>query len=445
MKHSEKQSVSQTGHLKAASVLPEPIAAAVEDIPGVRVAQRSFADLTTLRVGGTPRAVVECGSAESLAAIVRIFDDANLPILIVGGGSNLVVGESAEVTDLFVVLAADAVDAGEDAAPAFDIDLDTGVCSAFAGVEWDRFVAATVELGLGGLECLSGIPGSVGATPVQNVGAYGAEVSQVLRRVRLYDRTSQEHEWVQPESLDLAYRYSNLKFTNRAVVTEVEFQLDSSGQSLPLRFGELARRLGVTSENSGAGAQAGGRGEIRRPAKDVRAAVLELRAGKGMVLDAADHDTWSAGSFFTNPVISGGSGVDAEAAKDAVVAAVRAEVGDAEADSMPLFNVGSPEAPAYKFSAAWLIERAGFHKGWHVPGNSRAGLSTKHTLALTNRGEAESADIVELAAAVRDGVFEAFGVELVPEPVWVGCGCRRLSGSELLVGNFANMPPFERM
>ena len=142
--------------------------------------------------------------------------------------------------------------------------------------------------------------------------------------------------------------------------------------------------------------------------------MLELRAGKGMVLNAEDHDTWSAGSFFTNPVVAG------EAARDAVVAAVRERVGEAEAEAMPLFSVGTPENPEFKFSAAWLIERAGFHKGWQVPGRERAGLSTKHTLALTNRGGASSEDLVALAAAVRDGVFDAFGVELVPEPVWIG-------------------------
>lgn len=403
-------------------------------IPGTRVTSRSFAEMTTLRIGAAPAGVVECSSAEAVAQVVSFLDAHTQPLLVVGGGSNLVVGEGDAVSQLVVVLlsagdeeAGDSEDvAGDEAGETgVMIDRETGMVRAFAGVEWDQLVAATVEAGLGGLECLSGIPGSVGATPVQNVGAYGAEVAQVLRRVQLYDRTSGELEWVEPSALDLGYRYSNLKFTSRAVVTAVEFQLTTDGLSVPLRFGELARRLGVDADEAAAG-------EIRRPAADVRQAVLELRAGKGMVLDAADHDTWSAGSFFTNPIVTG------EEARDAVVAAVREKCGDAEAESMPLYPVkgGGASAsggagaaagaaagvgePQFKFSAAWLIERAGFAKGWHVPGNDRASLSTKHTLALTNRGSATSADVVELARAVRAGVQEAFGVVLEPEPIWVG-------------------------
>lgn len=396
-------------------------------IPGTRVTSRSFAEMTTLRIGAAPAGVVECSSAEAVAQVVSFLDAHTQPLLVVGGGSNLVVGEGDEVSQLVVVLlSAGDEEAGETRVM---INRETGLVRAFAGVEWDQLVAATVEAGLGGLECLSGIPGSVGATPVQNVGAYGAEVAQVLRRVQLYDRTSGELEWVEPSALDLGYRYSNLKFTSRAVVTAVEFQLTTDGLSVPLRFGELARRLGVDADEAAAG-------EIRRPAADVRQAVLELRAGKGMVLDAADHDTWSAGSFFTNPIVTG------EEARDAVVAAVREKCGDAEAESMPLYPVkgGSASAsggaggaagagvgggagagePQFKFSAAWLIERAGFAKGWHVPENERASLSTKHTLALTNRGSATSADVVELARAVRAGVLDAFGVVLEPEPIWVG-------------------------
>lgn len=396
-------------------------------IPGTRVTSRSFAEMTTLRIGAAPAGVVECSSAEAVAQVVSFLDAHTQPLLVVGGGSNLVVGEGDAVSQLIVVL----LNAGNEQVgeTGVTIDRETGLVRAFAGVEWDQLVAATVEAGLGGLECLSGIPGSVGATPVQNVGAYGAEVAQVLRRVQLYDRTSGELEWVEPSALDLGYRYSNLKFTSRAVVTAVEFQLTTDGLSVPLRFGELARRLGVDADEAAAG-------EIRRPAADVRQAVLELRAGKGMVLDAADHDTWSAGSFFTNPIVTG------EEARDAVVAAVREKCGDAEAESMPLYPVkgGSASAsggaggaagagagggagagePQFKFSAAWLIERAGFAKGWHVPGNERASLSTKHTLALTNRGSATSADVVELARAVRAGVLDAFGVVLEPEPIWVG-------------------------
>ena len=400
-------------------------------IPGARVTSRSFADMTTLRIGAAPAGVVECSSAEAVAQVVSFLDAHTQPLLVVGGGSNLVVGEGDEVSQLVVVLlSAGGGEGGVDKKGAEEksveddvmIDRETGVVRAFAGVEWDQLVATTVEAGLGGLECLSGIPGSVGATPVQNVGAYGAEVAQVLRRVQLFDRASGELEWVEPSALELGYRYSNLKFTSRAVVTAVEFQLTTDGLSVPLRYGELARRLGVDADEAAAG-------DIRRPAADVRQAVLELRAGKGMVLDMADHDTWSAGSFFTNPIVTG------EEARDAVVAAVREKCGDAEAESMPLYPVKGGGAgaggvagagaagvgePQFKFSAAWLIERAGFAKGWHVPGNDRASLSTKHTLALTNRGAATSEDVVELARAVRAGVREAFGVVLEPEPIWVG-------------------------
>lgn len=414
--------------------------------PDIRATDTTFAELTTLRIGGRPAGVIECLSPEALRWVVSELDATRASFIVVGGGSNLVVGDGSEISELIVVWATTSdsssldslVDSGH-----MSIDQSTGIVRAYAGVEWDQLVAATVEAGLGGLECLSGIPGSVGATPVQNVGAYGAEVSQVLSRVQLYDREAKTWEWVSPESLDLAYRYSNLKFTNRGVVTAVEFQLRTDALSTTLRFGELARRIGVTAEEVTTAAAAIERNEestaARRPVAEVRHAVLQLRAGKGMVLDPEDHDTWSAGSFFTNPIVAG------EAARDAVIAAVRERCGDEEADSMPVYsagqsavsdsavsNSGSAEAgratastsdlrvERYKFSAAWLIERAGFSKGWHVDGNEVASLSTKHTLALTNRGGATSRDIVELARAVRDGVQEAFGVTLEPEPIWLG-------------------------
>lgn len=437
-------------------------------IPGAEVVERTFADLTTLRIGGAPAAVVACSSPSALAAVVSLLDANSVPLLVVGGGSNLVIGEGESVRETVVVWATDsvgdaeaavegaAVDATETVGADGDadegdihIDVASGVVRAFAGVTFDQLVQATVEAGLSGLECLSGIPGSVGATPVQNVGAYGAEVSQVLRRIQLFDRSGDEGRelyWVEPEDLDLAYRYSNLKFTNRAVVTAVEFQLGTDGLSVPLRFGELARTLGVAEEDARAGAEA-----ARRPVADVREAVLRLRAGKGMVLNKEDHDTWSAGSFFTNPVVEG------VAARDAVIAAVRAKCGEEKASSIPVFAAGragasedgavkagagsvgavgvagvrdgsgtetlaaeAADTERFKFSAAWLIEHAGFNKGFSVEGHEGASLSTKHTLALTNRGSATSTDIIALAKAVRDGVYEAFGVHLEPEPVWVG-------------------------
>ncbi|RRQ02008.1 UDP-N-acetylenolpyruvoylglucosamine reductase, partial [Corynebacterium bovis] len=296
-----------------------------------------FAHLTTLRTGDTPAATVACTTPEAVAAVVRDLDAAGRDVLVVGGGSNLVVGE--DVGGLVVVLVttgddarltgADAPAPGDPAGGDVTVDRRTGTVRAFAGVTWDDLVARTVAEGLGGLECLSGIPGSVGATPVQNVGAYGAEVSQTLSRVHLHDRTTGRSGWVGPEDLDLGYRHSNLKFTGRAVVTEVEFTLRTDGLSLPLRFGELARRLGVDAD---AAADAGD--GARRPVAEVREAVLDLRRGKGMVLDPDDHDTWSAGSFFTNPVVVG------DAARDAVIARVRERCGDAEAAAVPCYAAG---------------------------------------------------------------------------------------------------------
>ena len=354
----------------------------------------AFRDLTTLRLGGRPVAAVRCATVGAVVEVVRILDDAGVPLLIVGGGSNLVVAD--EPGDLVaVVIEADDVVLGTSG---HGLDVDGATVEAEAGAVWDDVVEMSVAAGFGGLECLSGIPGSAGATPVQNVGAYGAEVSSTLEGVRLYDRRTGVDEWVSPESLDLAYRYSNLKFTARAVVLAVRFRLTVDGLSAPLRYGELAKRLGV-------GPEEGVSGEARRPVADVREAVLALRRGKGMVLDDADHDTWSAGSFFTNPIVG-------EAEVESVRERVAATCGDDVAQSMPSY-------PGGKLSAAWLIERAGFPKG-HPGEGAPARLSTKHTLALTNRGDATAADLIALAREIRYGVRDAFGVSLVPEPVWIG-------------------------
>ncbi|WP_436975346.1 UDP-N-acetylmuramate dehydrogenase [Nocardia asteroides] len=337
-----------------------------------------LAELTTLRVGG-PALLAECGSTEALIATVTALDAADIRVLLIAGGSNLLIddagfdGMAVRVGNTGVRLGADSV-------------------LAEAGANWDEVVAATVAAGLGGLECLSGIPGSAGATPVQNVGAYGVEVATLLRRVQLLDRKSGEVRWAEPAELGFGYRTSVLKHSDDAVVLAVEFTLDPSGRSAPLRYGELARALGAAD------------GETR-PAAEVRAEVLRLRAGKGMVLDPADNDTWSAGSFFTNPV------VDADRLPQ-VLAAVTAHLGEVAVPTYP-----APDGT--KLSAGWLIERAGFAKGF--PGEQAAArLSTKHTLALTNRGSATAADIAELARTVRAGVLDRFGVTLEPEPVTVG-------------------------
>lgn len=373
---------------------------ALADVPDLVVVPHTrLADLTTLRIGGRPRALVECRAAEAVTAAVRALDVAGVPVLVLGGGSNLVVAGG----DLNLVVVA--VRNREVAYQRAGADRDAAgtagaggiVVRAGAGLTWDDLVADTVARGYGGLECLSGIPGSVGATPVQNVGAYGVEVAQVLHRVRWYDRATGTDEWVSPGALGLAYRTSVLKNSDRAVVLEVEFRLDGTGRSEPIRYAELAGRLGVPP------------GERTDPAT-VRRTVLELRRGKGMVLDDDDPDTWSAGSFFTNPVVR-------EEDLPTVRSRVADRLGAEQAEQMPAFPAA---AGGVKLSAGWLIERAGFGKG-HPSSSSRARLSTKHTLALTNRGSATADDVIALAREVRDGVREAFGVDLHPEPVWVGC------------------------
>lgn len=352
----------------------------LNEIDGVELdPQVTFADLTTLRIGGSPRACVRAATPAAAAQAIAAIDASPAPLVIVGGGSNLVVADG-QLDYVAVLLDFDAV----------AIDAESGIVRAEAGANWDAVVAATVEAGLGGIECLSGIPGNAGAVPVQNVGAYGAEISDVLTQVKLYHRDSGQTEWVPASDLELAYRYSNLKFTGRAVVLEIELQLTTDGLSRPLRFGQLTDTPGE-----------------QRPVADVREQVLSLRRGKGMVLDASDHDTWSAGSFFTNPIVP-----------SAVADSIQAATGE---DSMPRHVVSGEDGERgtqEKLSAAWLIQRAGFDKGY--PGHGAATLSTKHTLALTNRGGASADDIVRLARDIRAGVKKAFGVELVPEPVWLG-------------------------
>jgi UDP-N-acetylmuramate dehydrogenase len=251
-----------------------------------------------------------------------------------------------------------------------------------AGVDWDHVVRLTVDEGYAGLEALSGIPGRVGAAPIQNVGAYGQEVAQTVGWVRALDRRTHDVVLLSPEECGFGYRDSVFKRSDRYVVLAVAFALEHSRLGAPVRYAELARRLGVEV------------GE-RVPATDVRAAVLELRRGKGMVLDAEDHDTWSAGSFFTNPLLP--------------------------ADQAAALPENAPRWPTddgrVKTSAAWLIEQAGIGKGH---GSGAARVSTKHTLALTNRGAATTAELLVLAREIRAAVQDRFGVTLVPEPVLVG-------------------------
>ena len=347
---------------------------------GARVAEAvPLAPLTTLRVGPTARRVITCTSTEQIVATLRQLDAERAEqVLVLAGGSNLVISDA--VTDLTVVrLASDG------------LTIDGDILRVEAGAAWDDVVAAAIERGLGGLECLSGIPGSAGATPVQNVGAYGAEVSDTITRVRLLDRRSGAVGWVPAAELRFGYRTSALKGADArpAVVLEVEFALDASGRSAPLRYGELTTALGVAS------------GERVDPTA-VREAVLRLRRRKGMVPNADDHDTWSVGSFFTNPVVAD---------------EMYRRLADRVDGPVPHF----PAAEGVKLAAAWLVERAGFSKGYPGSDTAACRLSTKHALALTNRGDATTADVLALARALRDGVRDVFGITLTPEPALVGC------------------------
>ncbi|MGH3936628.1 MAG: UDP-N-acetylmuramate dehydrogenase [Pseudonocardiaceae bacterium] len=342
-----------------------------------------LAAFTTLRLGGPARRFLSVTTARACVEAVRDADAAGEPLLLLSGGSNLVVGDGG-FDGTAVRLASSGL----------RIDGD-GILHAAAGEDWDAVVAHTVAAGFGGLECLSGIPGSVGATPVQNVGAYGVELSDLLCDVDLYDRRCGAVRTVPAAALRLGYRTSALKGTDAAVVLRVRLALHRDGLSAPIRYPELA---GVLDVEPG----------TRVPAALARRAVLGLRRGKGMVLDPNDHDTWSAGSFFTNPVLDA-----AQAA--AVLEKIRARLGS----DLPVPRYQA-DTGRIKLPAAWLIERAGFTRGHRGPGG-RAALSGKHTLALTNRGGARTADLLALAREVRDGVASCFGVTLTPEPVLVGC------------------------
>ncbi|MGV0793921.1 UDP-N-acetylmuramate dehydrogenase [Mycolicibacterium sp. XJ1819] len=331
-----------------------------------------LAPLTTLRVGPVARRLIRCDTTQKVIDVLRTLDG---DPLILAGGSNVVLAD--DLPDLTVVLIANS-----------EITVEDTVVRAEAGASWDDVVVTSLAHGLGGLECLSGIPGSAGATPVQNVGAYGAEVADTIRRVRLLDRRTGEQRWVTPETLRFGYRTSVLKGSQDSIVLEVEFALDPDGRSAPLRYGELTKALGAEPDS-------------RVDPTEVRAAVLALRARKGMVLDDPDHDTWSVGSFFTNPVVT---------------PATLRRISDSVEGPVPNY----PAPDGVKLAAGWLVERAGFAKGY--PGEGAvARLSTKHALAITNRGGATTADVIALARTVRDGVRTTFGIDLVPEPTLVGC------------------------
>jgi UDP-N-acetylmuramate dehydrogenase len=333
----------------------------------------TLADLTTLRVGGPATEFVEADDEATLVEAVSSADAAGVPVLVVGGGSNLVVADEGYPGRVVVVRNRGLAIEGDACGGAF---VEVG-----AGEPWDDVVAAAVERGWVGIEALSGIPGTTGATPIQNVGAYGQEVSETVARVRTWDRKLRGIRTWSAAECSFGYRNSRFKQDpSRFVVLSTTFQFRLGDLGTPVRYAELAATLGVAT------------GE-RAPAAEVREAVLALRRSKAMVLDPEDHDTWSTGSFFTNPVV---------AAEDAP-------------DGAPAWP--QPDGQV-KTSAAWLIEQAGFTKGY---GNDRARLSSRHTLAITNRGGATTADVLDLARELRRGVQERFGITLVNEPVLVGC------------------------
>ena len=321
-----------------------------------------LAPRTTLGIGGPARRLVAITSTAELPEALAL----DPKILVLGGGSNLVVGDAGWDG---VVLAI--------ALRGIAVDCDT--VSVAAGVPWDDFVAQMVETRRSGIECLSGIPGLVGATPMQNVGAYGQEVADTITAVRAFDRERGELVTMTPAECAFGYRTSVFRGSTRWIVVDVTFRLPRSELSAPIRYAELARALGVPEGD-------------RAPLQLVRDTVIALRRGKGMVVDPADPESRSAGSFFTNPIV------------DAATAA----------------RVGGPQWAQpdgrVKLSAGWLIEHAGFAKG-HTAG--RVGISRKHALALVNRGGATAAELLELARAIQDGVRTRMGVELHPEPILV--------------------------
>ncbi|GII53443.1 UDP-N-acetylenolpyruvoylglucosamine reductase [Planotetraspora thailandica] len=343
-----------------------------------RLADVRLGPYTTLRLGGPARAFTEARTQDELVEIVAGADRRGEPVLILGGGSNLVVSDDG-FDGLVVRVLTEGVDAEHDG--------DRVRVTAQAGEDWDALVARCVAEGWSGVECLSGVPGLVGSTPIQNVGAYGQDVSQTVTGVRVYDRLTGEIRDLTAAECGFSYRHSTFKGDpDRNVVLAVTYSLERSELSGPVAYRELADRLGVALGD-------------RVPTAGVREAVLEVRRGKGMVVDAADPDARSAGSFFTNPVLTREEAADLEA----------------RAPGHPRWDM--PDGTV-KVPAAWLIEHAGFPKGYE---RGPVRISTKHTLALTNPAEkATTGDLLALAREVRDGVAEKFGVVLVNEPVMVG-------------------------
>ena len=334
-----------------------------------------LSNFTTLKVGGPAQKIVHAHTEDELVNFVKAADKSGEKILILGGGSNLLISDEGFAGTVIRV---------ESKGNALEFDACSGgMIEVSAGEDWDEFVAITIAKGFADLESLSGIPGTVGGAPIQNIGAYGHEVSETIARVKAYDRKNDEVKTFTNQECKFSYRNSVFKEENgRYVILNVTFQLRKGESSLPITYAELSKKLGVDM---------GDKAEVSK----VRQAVLELRAAKGMLINSADKDSWSAGSFFTNPIIS-----------------------QQAADGLPN---AAPKWPLtdgrVKISAAWLIENSGIHKGDEVGG---ARISTKHVLALTNAGSATASDIAALARKARDQVQSTFGITLEAEVNLIG-------------------------
>ena len=330
-------------------------------------------DFTSLRVGGPAKNFVEAHNEEEIIAALIAAGDS--PVLILGGGTNVLISDAGFAGTVIHIT---------NSALVAEVDACSGATLTIgAGENWDDFVALTIERGFAGLETLSGIPGTVGAAPIQNIGAYGHEVSEFITRVRTYDRVAKAIRTFTNQECEFEYRSSIFKKNpGQFIILEVQFQIRIGDSSDPITYLELAKKLDIQM------------GE-KAPTQQVRHTVLELRASKGMLLSPEDRDSWSAGSFFTNPIVS-----------------------QQEADKLPN---AAPKWPLIdgqvKISAAWLIENAGMHKGDEVGG---ARISTKHVLALTNAGDATATDLIELAKTAQAKVYEKFGIKLEPEVNLVG-------------------------
>ena len=328
---------------------------------------------TSLRVGGPAKKIINVSTeAEIIAAIEDAGDS---PVLILGGGSNVLVSDRG-FEGTVIHIANNQAESEVDACSGATLTIG-------AGENWDSFVATTISRGFAGLETLSGIPGTVGAAPIQNIGAYGHEVSEFITRVRTYDREKKAIKTFTNADCEFEYRNSHFKkHPGRYIVLSVQFQIRRGEVSTPITYAELAKKLGIAV------------GE-KAPVVDTRKAVMELRAAKGMLLNPDDKDSWSAGSFFTNPVVT-------------------TEIASALPESAPKWPMADGRV---KTSAAWLIENSGIDKG-QAHGGAR--ISTKHVLALTNAGTATADELVQLAREVRASVEAKFGITLEPEVNLIG-------------------------